>query len=90
MRLNDSQLGFLLGFCYGCERMRIELQHEVDETIERTRIEMQHEVDKTIERLNNGTAEVDAELRVLRAAFAHLRTINDVVESERDPATRLN
>jgi hypothetical protein len=51
---------------------------------------MQHEVDKTIERLNNGTAEVDAELRVLRAAFAHLRTINDVVESERDPATRLN
>jgi hypothetical protein len=51
---------------------------------------MQHEVDKTIDRLNNATAEVNAELHVLRAAFARLRTIHDVVESERDPTTRLN
>lgn len=26
MQLNDAQLGFLLGFWCGCERMRIELQ----------------------------------------------------------------
>lgn len=53
MRLNDAQVVFLLGFWCGGERMRIELQHGVDETIERTRKEMQHEVDKTIDRLNN-------------------------------------
>jgi hypothetical protein len=76
LRLNETQLCFLPGFWCGCERMRIELQHEIDQTIERTRIEMQHEVDKTID--------------WLRAEFARPRTISDAVDSERDPATRLN
>jgi hypothetical protein len=51
-RFNDVQLAFLLGFYCGCSRMRIELQHEVEETINRLSKELRHEFDDTIDRLD--------------------------------------
>lgn len=51
---------------------------------------MRRELDETIDRLNNATAEVNAELRVLRAEFARLRAIDSAADTERDSETLLN
>ncbi len=81
-RFNDMQLAFLLGFSCGCSCMRIELQHEVEETINRLRKESRHDVNETIDRLN---AEVDAAVHAMQAKFARLEAIESGFDTERDP-----
>jgi hypothetical protein len=78
-RFNDVQLAFLLGFYCGCSRMRIELQHEVEETINRLSKELRHGFDEMIDRRN---AEVDA---AMHARFARLQAIESALDTERNP-----
>jgi hypothetical protein len=86
-RLNDVQLSFLVGFWCGCEHMRMELQHEMEERIERIRVELQHKVEETIDRLNKATTE---KMDAMMAQLVRLRAIESAVDTERDPGTFLN
>jgi hypothetical protein len=82
-RFDEVQLAFLLGFYCGCSSMRIELQHEAEETTNRLSKELRHEFDDTIDRLD---AEVDAAMHAMQAKFARLQAISDTFETETDPA----
>jgi hypothetical protein len=63
--------------------MRIELQHEVEETINRLSKELRHGFDEMIDRRN---AEVDAAMHVMQAKFARLQAIESAVDTGgRDP-----
>jgi len=71
--------------------MRIELQHEVEQTINRISKELRHEVDEMIDRHNaEFDAAMHAKFALLHAKFARLQAIERAVDTKRDEDARLN